>query len=545
MHYTTKETYEKISKSMNDPIIEQRTCAVSWVEFPIFASDDLFYNQVSPVIGWIKQSIPRPTLCPEERLRRRAQFRNERKLYKRKCDATGESMVSIYSAEKPYTVYNQKYRWSDAWDPMQYGREYEGGKSFVNQFDSLLKTVPKLWIINDNGVWSVNCEYTCDFVWGKNCYMCFEMWDCEDSLYSHHSNWWVNICDCDEATGCRDCYEVLSSVDCFDSRNLHGCIKATSCMYSDDLLWCDHCLFCCGLQNQSYMFMNNPISKEEYKEVVRKIYEEDGYLDKLLADYKQSVYKKDSTHNIRQSENCNGYNISHSSNLSFCYNSFYSQNIKYWRSLYQVQDSSDVQCWKTQLCYEGQTLDESYWSAFCARCSRSKYIFYSFNCHDCSHIFGCDGLRNKSYCIFNKQYTKEEYEKKVAEIIRDMKANWEWGEFFPISISPFCYNETCAQEYLPMSREDALARWYTWYDISHDPVVPEGAEVVRPAEMDFQSRKDLLSNDDVLKKIVICAESGRPFRIMKQELDFYRKHTIHLPKFHFDVRHLKRIERMK
>jgi hypothetical protein len=77
------------------------------------------------------------------------------------------------------------------------------------------------------------------------------------------------------------------------------------------------------------MFMNNPISKEEYQEVVRKIHEEGGYLDKLLADYKQSVYKKDSTHNIRQSENCNGYNISHSSNLSFCYNSFYSQNIKY------------------------------------------------------------------------------------------------------------------------------------------------------------------------------------------------------------------------
>jgi hypothetical protein len=88
--------------------------------------------------------VPRPTLCPEERLRRRAQFRNERKLYKRKCDATGESMVSIYSPEKPYTVYNQKYRWSDAWDPMQYGREYEGGKSFSTQFHNLLKTVPKL-----------------------------------------------------------------------------------------------------------------------------------------------------------------------------------------------------------------------------------------------------------------------------------------------------------------------------------------------------------------------------------------------------------------
>jgi hypothetical protein len=38
-----------------------------------------------------------------------------------------------------------------------------------------------------------------------------------------------------------------------------------------------------------------------------------------------------------------------------------------------------------------------------------------------SHLFGCIGLRNQQYCILNKQYTKEEYEKTVALIIEHMQ----------------------------------------------------------------------------------------------------------------------------
>jgi hypothetical protein len=60
--------------------------------------------------------IPIPTLCPEERQRRRLIFRNERKLYKRKCDATGDTIVSIYSPDKPYKVYEEEYRKSDKRD---------------------------------------------------------------------------------------------------------------------------------------------------------------------------------------------------------------------------------------------------------------------------------------------------------------------------------------------------------------------------------------------------------------------------------------------
>ncbi len=544
MQYTTRDQYEHISTTSNDPIVERRTCRISWKEFAIYASDDAFYQTIAPTFAGQKIAVPRPTLCREERLRRRALFRNERKLYKRLCDATGENIISIYSSEKPYKVYNQKFRWSDARDPMSYGRAYDPTKTFTHQFDALMKDVPKLGIINDNGVGSINCDYTCDFVWGKDCYMCFEMGDCQECLYTHHSNGGVALCDSDEATSCRECYETLSSLDCYDCQYVQWCINCASCVHSDNLIWCNHCAFSCGLQNQSYQYMNQPVSKEEYEVLMHKLATQEGFLEQEIDRYRSSVYVPDANNHIRQSENCYGYNIANSSNLYFCYNSFYAKNIKYGRSLYQVEDCSDVQCWKSQNCYEGQTLDESYGSAFCARCSRSKYIFYSHNCHDCSYIFGCDGLRNKQYCIFNKQYTKEEYEALVLVIVTAMQQTGERWEFLDVSLTPFCYNETCAQEYYPMMREDALARWYHWQDISFDPVIPTGAEVVRPDEASYEQRQAYKNNDDIVKKIVVCKESWRPYRITKQELDFYRKHNIALPGYHPDIRHQKRLERL-
>ncbi|MCA9356224.1 hypothetical protein KC852_01755, partial [Candidatus Nomurabacteria bacterium] len=43
-------------------------------------------------------------------------------------------------------------------------------------------------------------------------------------------------------------------------------------------------------------------------------------------------------------------------------------------------------------------------------------VFYSFDCRNCQNCIGCVGLRNKQYCIFNKQYTKEEYFLKKEEL---------------------------------------------------------------------------------------------------------------------------------
>lgn len=48
-------------------------------------------------------------------------------------------------------------------------------------------------------------------------------------------------------------------------------------------------------------------------------------------------------------------------------------------------------------------------------------IMYCYNCMYCHDCFGCVGLKNQSYCIFNTQYTKEEYEQHMILILQKMK----------------------------------------------------------------------------------------------------------------------------
>ena len=101
-------------------------------------------------------------------------------------------------------------------------------------------------------------------------------------------------------------------------------------------------------------------------------------------------------------------------------------------------------------------------------------VRYCYNCTGSSNLFGCIGLRNKNYCIFNKQYTKEEFEKLRARIVEQMTKAGEYGEFFPAVISPFGYNETIAQDYFPMNEAEAKSKGYKWRNkekSEHQPTI--------------------------------------------------------------------------
>jgi hypothetical protein len=53
--------------------------------------------------------------------------------------------------------------------------------------------------------------------------------------------------------------------------------------------------------------------------------------------------------------------------------------------------------------------------------SVSSNIYYSHNIDNCSFCLGCIGLKNKSFCILNKQYTKEEWYEMADKIFATME----------------------------------------------------------------------------------------------------------------------------
>lgn len=81
---------------------EKATCKACKKEFLIIQPEKIFYT---------KKGLPNPELCPDCRRQRRLSLRNERKLFKRKCDNCKKDVISTYRADSPYKVYCQECFW--------------------------------------------------------------------------------------------------------------------------------------------------------------------------------------------------------------------------------------------------------------------------------------------------------------------------------------------------------------------------------------------------------------------------------------------------
>ncbi len=126
-----------------------RDCIQCGTGFEITDADLVFFDSVSPVIAGTKYALPPPDTCPSCRYQQRLTWRNERTMYRRTCSATGKSIVSILSPDKPYPpVYEQSYWWSDAWDPKEYGRTFDFSRPFFEQWAALYRAVPHIALNN-------------------------------------------------------------------------------------------------------------------------------------------------------------------------------------------------------------------------------------------------------------------------------------------------------------------------------------------------------------------------------------------------------------
>ena len=578
MTYTSPDVYEYISREMKDPIVEWKTCRVSWQKFAITQADIDFYAKISPTFDGKTFAIPTPTLCPEERQRRRLAFRNERKLYRRKCDATHKNIISMYHPESQYKIYDQKLRWSDQWSALDYW--VVPSWSFVQDYKKLQRAVPRVSIFNDNQTESVNCEYTNDMNYGKNCYLVFSSRNIEDSSYCSGScNYNSSIFDCTFVSHSERVYESIHSNDVKNSTYIQFSSSVNRCHYGIDLTWCNDCFFCIWLVNKSFCIFNKQYSEEEYNKKIHLLKlpkNWSAYVEKFVA---RSTWKIYPAYRSIRTEQCFWNNIFDSHNGLFCYDGVKIEDSKYFYGWAWPKNCMDVEnSWEPTRCYEWSVPDESYnvhFSFFSRKCKDSLYLD---NCHSVSNCFWCVWLRNASYCIFNKQYTKHEYEQTVAKIIAQMQEEGTRGEFFDPSLSPFGYNETVAMEYFPLERDgdmlvtsspptplsergareasllppqrggprgsvwviDYSRFWYKRSDYEHETKIPEGAPVVRREEYTNAERQALRDDDQIVNKILVCEVSGKPYRIIKQELDFYRKHDLPIPSKHPDVRHAER-----
>jgi hypothetical protein len=466
-------------------------------------------------------------------VQRRLSFRNERKLYHRKCDLTGKQIISLYSPSEKNVVYGPDAWWSDKWDAKSYGQDFDFDRPFFDQWHELFQKVPKLGLINKN---SENSDYSLFSSDLKNCYLVFSALKSEDCYYGHQCNW---SRDCVDVSFCYEselCYEAVDSKNCYASSYIQNCDGCTNCSFCYGCKGCRDCFGCVNLVNKQYCIDNIQYSKEEYEEKMREFRLTHENIEK--AKKSLEAIKLHAVHrfaHLFNCENCTGDYLRDCKNVHESFDLPKSEDAKYIWTGIGLKDCMDC-CYTgrgAEWCYECLSAFPGYHELFSSYCWESSEILYSDHCFNSEDCFGCVGLKKAKYCILNKQYTKEEYEVLVPKIIEHMKSTGEWGEFFPMQFSPFGYNETVAQEYFPLTEDEAEKHGSFW-KIEDSVHSYSGPKIEVP---------DDIANvgDDIVEKILTCEVTGKFYKIIPQELTFCRKMGLALPRKCPDQRHKERM----
>jgi hypothetical protein len=514
-------------------------------DFVIAPDDFSFYEKIQ---------VPPPTFCPECRMIRRLAWRNERSLHKRECGLCKKPLISMYPKDNAPVHCTECWN-GNGWDQFAFAKDYDFTRPFFDQLRELFKINPRFYAYKFGNF--VNSEFVNFAKDNKNCYLSYSVIECEDILYSTSIDKSKNSTDCLSVIRLDGCFE---NVSCEGNYNTHYAIKSQNCVDSYflyDCVNCSNCFMSSNLRNQQYFFKNQKCSKEEYLKKVSE-YKLNTYsgIQKTKAEFKYMIINE-AFHKyafIYASLNVTGDYVHHARNIKNSSDVYESENISHsYRVLYSKDAYDSSGCGYGEIIYETMAAtSNTFRDFFCyltiEGCRECQYSMVLKNCSDC---FGCVGLTNAKYCIFNKQYEKEEYFEVVEKIkrhmsdmpYRDKKGRvFKYGEFFPYDMSPFGYNETNAHDFFPMKKEEAEEKGYNWkekekkdYKITVDSAdLPDDIHDV---------------SDDILNEVISCPNNGgemtqctNAFKIVPAELQFYKQKNLPLPRFCPNCRHYERLK---
>ena len=498
----------------------RKQCAATGQEFEISDAELEFLKTMAPTFAGQRFELPIPSLCPEERQRRRLAFRNLRYLHKRACDLTGKPIISMYAPETPLKVFHNSDWWSDAWDPMDYGREFDFTRPFCEQFAELYREVPTL---HAYVILSENCEYINGAANCRNCYLAYNMDYCEDCYYVFTATHSRSSIDCHAIHNSELCYQCIDCSNCYELRYSERSTNCSASYFLRDCRRCKNCIGCANLVDKEYYIFNQPATRAEYERYRERLMSASGVAEvraKVAQHFKQFPYRYYVGHS---NESFSGTALHHAKNSYGCFESFEIENCLHCNYLFHSSNCADINVfgdhsqWLYNCLATGINCTNDMFTMGCW--GGSSNVLYSVVVNSSSDCFGCCGLTQKKHCILNRQYTPEDYQSTVAAIISHMQRTGEWGQFFPPTMTPFAFNRSMAFDEYPLTKAEALARGYRWEEETLEP-----ATASRTLEDDIRS-----AADSVCSQSHQCVETGKQYRIIPPELKLYRDLGIPLP----------------
>jgi hypothetical protein len=229
------------------------------------------------------------------------------------------------------------------------------------------------------------------------------------------------------------------------------------------------------LRSQNYYAFNKQVTKEEFEKIKKEVLSSQEALEKAKAKFNEMV-RTEAIHKFLtgiKNERVSGEFINNSKNVHHSYYINNGENEKYavrgGKGQKDTMDGFGIH--GGELSYECNNIDFSSRALFSVNGEAHVDTNYAVDCDNVEHLFGCIALRKKKYCILNKEYSEQEFADLKSKIIAQMNEMpytdakgrvYRYGEFFPFEIAPHSYNETLAQEYLPVTQMQAGEMDYPW-----------------------------------------------------------------------------------
>ncbi|MDD2487525.1 MAG: hypothetical protein PHS92_04090 [Candidatus Gracilibacteria bacterium] len=402
---------------------------------------------------------------------------------------------------------------------------YDFSKDFFGNYKLLLNETyfPNLLHIS-----SENSDYSDVVAWSKNIYLSFVVMESENVLYSYgvkdnSRNILNSVVVNKQSENIYMCSGISKSFNIFYSKYIED---SSDIWFCDNLIGCHDCIFCNDLENKSFFIGNAEFSKADFlKEKENILNQKDKF-----SDWYDVLNKRGE--NIG-SIGINGNRIMNSTNIE---NGCFVDGVKNGRNLVMVggkglfSDCYDV--------YDSGTGDDSHDlyglsgggmgnNQYNCITSLGSYLYYCNFCWECSFCLGCIGLKNKMYCILNKQYSKDEWFEMADKIFFQMDEAGILGDFFPGDMNPFYFNDTVASILGDFTKEEVIKDGFLWREGKINVDIPENSDVINFTDLNLENL-----DESILEK-VIRDNNGNYYKIVKMEYEFLKKYDLPLPGMHW------------
>lgn len=494
------------------------TCSISWENF-IVSDHEVWLREKF----WFSNL---PETKPKYRLRHLGAFYPNWAFYKRKCDKTEKDIISIFSPDCPYPVWDRDEWFKFANPPYT---DIDFSQSFFPQAQKLFYQCPIPHIFHFQ---CENCAYADDWYESRDCYLCHGGTSAEGLRYCARMN-----NGCKDSIYCTSCVSSQWCYDCTNCENAYYCVhcldvrNSRNCMMSFDCRNCQDCLFCFNLRGKQYCVGNRELTKEQYeserakwKLETRTWYQKaQTYFAKMMHEiaWLRSTY-------VELSEETTWNYVQHMKDCEMCFMELDHENCCHglwsgWGVKHICEGLGTYGChggYKVTMpikCFEIR------FSFMCFECRFSDYLAYCVGCENC---IGCAWLHKKNYCIFNKPYSKQEFAELQKRLIDHMKSTGEWGQFFPGDFAPNVYEDSLSAAFWPLTRDMPNISWFRMLQNPH-------VKLDSYLSSDTISESSFEADEWVTKQIYWDKIARKPFTILSQDINFCRTLFVPLPDTHY------------